>query len=868
MSSQEEGNSSLTSPSAGAVNPARFFTMEGGGIGENIIHVINPASLGSLSGATSVANSALQAANMQTITIQPGTFPIPISIAQQMIGSPTAVTNGGQQQIIMSSADLAAKLKDGLPTQVLQVPTGGFSAANVDWAAKLKELQHAQRIDRLRDEQIQIRQRTQLKIETKFDPCVVCGDKASGRHYGVISCEGCKGFFKRSIRKQLGYACRGGKDCPINKPHRNRCQYCRLQKCLAVGMRAESVQQERKPPPEKDIRPPMAVSTSTQKIYIRKDFTSNSASVPVFSPKFEYKGEQQQNNSASSNLLANLQERIVETEHGTVLLGSSQAVPTTANTDLSTLANVVTTLATMGKNNEENQDQNLSQQQPQIPIPISSSSGPAQSSVAKAFDTLAKAVNQTSQVFTQSEPKNIQNLLSAMNMDHSNLVNDSLDQSVSSLDQSSSSLDQSSLSMDTSAMTADYSRDYVEIEGPILSSSNFQFNLTTPSPMPAYLNVHYICESASRLLFLSMHWTRSIQAFQALSQDIQTVLVKSCWSELFTLGLAQCSQTMSLPTILMAILNHLQTALHQDKTSAERIKIVIDHILKLQNYIQSMHQLNVDTEEYAYLKALVLFSPDNPSLLNAPQIEKIQDMIQQELRHHVERTHPSNPDRLPKLLLRLPPLHGMTPSIMEELFFAGLIGNVQIDSIIPYILRMETAEYNSQMAGQGLLGSAMSNDGNVTMAEPNVSSVHTRPTSSKLNSQTSTEQTESRQGFYVDTSHALSDKNIATSLNQLVTSAAHNIEAPQSFYVETSLSQNNEHTQNQFPSQQQYVDITQASNIDSARSELAQSVEAAIGSHAAVLLGVPVALAAETMATLQPVPHSSISVSSNGSSQN
>lgn len=39
---------------------------------------------------------------------------------------------------------------------------------------------------------------------------------------------------------------------------------------------------------------------------------------------------------------------------------------------------------------------------------------------------------------------------------------------------------------------------------------------------------------------------------------------------------------------------------------------------------------------------------------------------------------------------------------MEELFFAGLIGNVQIDSIIPYILRMETAEYNTQMAGQGL----------------------------------------------------------------------------------------------------------------------------------------------------------------------
>ena len=61
----------------------------------------------------------------------------------------------------------------------------------------------------------------------------------TGRHYGAISCEGCKGFFKRSIRKQLGYQCRGNKDCEVTKHHRNRCQYCRLQKCLAMGMRSD-----------------------------------------------------------------------------------------------------------------------------------------------------------------------------------------------------------------------------------------------------------------------------------------------------------------------------------------------------------------------------------------------------------------------------------------------------------------------------------------------------------------------------------------------------------------------------------------------------------------------------------------------------
>lgn len=69
--------------------------------------------------------------------------------------------------------------------------------------------------------------------------CLVCSDRASGRHYGAISCEGCKGFFKRSIRKQLAYQCRGSMNCEITKHHRNRCQYCRLQKCLACGMRSD-----------------------------------------------------------------------------------------------------------------------------------------------------------------------------------------------------------------------------------------------------------------------------------------------------------------------------------------------------------------------------------------------------------------------------------------------------------------------------------------------------------------------------------------------------------------------------------------------------------------------------------------------------
>ncbi|CAL8069347.1 unnamed protein product [Orchesella dallaii] len=78
--------------------------------------------------------------------------------------------------------------------------------------------------------------------------CVVCGDKSSGKHYGQFTCEGCKSFFKRSVRRNLSYTCRGNRNCPIDQHHRNQCQHCRLKKCLKMGMRREAVQRGRVPP--------------------------------------------------------------------------------------------------------------------------------------------------------------------------------------------------------------------------------------------------------------------------------------------------------------------------------------------------------------------------------------------------------------------------------------------------------------------------------------------------------------------------------------------------------------------------------------------------------------------------------------------
>ncbi|KAF7638869.1 hypothetical protein Mgra_00001678 [Meloidogyne graminicola] len=85
-------------------------------------------------------------------------------------------------------------------------------------------------------------------VNDKLPPgtsCVVCNDIATGNHYSVPSCNGCKTFFRRAIVNNRNFICMGKRNCVIDKGVRCACRACRLEKCIKMGMDTNSIQSER-----------------------------------------------------------------------------------------------------------------------------------------------------------------------------------------------------------------------------------------------------------------------------------------------------------------------------------------------------------------------------------------------------------------------------------------------------------------------------------------------------------------------------------------------------------------------------------------------------------------------------------------------
>ncbi|CAF4096164.1 unnamed protein product [Rotaria sp. Silwood2] len=466
--------------------------------------------------------------------------------------------------------------------------------------------------------------------------CCVCQDRASGRHYGVLSCEGCKGFFKRSIRKQVLYTCLSTKDCPINKFMRNRCQYCRLQKCLQVGMRIEAVQNERRPYTNKHDF--ITNGNNTQRIGKQNEnnsLNSSSNDIQIFFNNKTNESIRPVNENKTLHSILTSTSRVKTPPTTPVFLSppssSSSSSSSLSSSSLSTTTNL-------------HVDSNMK---------IETSNNHHTTAITRAFDNLAKAAAHT-RLNTNNIP--------AVPMRQQYFLNEKY-----------------------------Y---WEQIEHPLVTDATSIFTITPPTP-PTNRDLQptnsFICETASRILFQSIDWIKSNSCFQTLDTQIQIILIQNNWLSLFILSLLQCSSIVNLSNILTSLLAKKLDNFESNKYHQLR---------RIQSLLYEFDRLQVTSMEYAYLKLILIFNPihNNEFSQFCDQIDAYRILIYKELRDYLnDRLLSTSSDelRLGRLLLKLSSLAEIDTNIIEEIFFVGLIGSVQISKIIPCIFKMSLASSSS-----------------------------------------------------------------------------------------------------------------------------------------------------------------------------
>ncbi|XP_005180510.1 nuclear hormone receptor HR78 isoform X2 [Musca domestica] len=574
---------------------------------------------------------------------------------------------------------------------------------------------------------------TSVPTNMNVELCLVCGDRASGRHYGAISCEGCKGFFKRSIRKQLGYQCRGAMNCEVTKHHRNRCQFCRLQKCLASGMR--TVQHERKPIIDK--KDPMSSASTSQGLPVSAGGSGSTAS----SMKSNSSPQFHQRSKLSPLFNHNLNAAAAASNAAAAAAFSSSAAAGIFPMGLN-FAELTQTLMLATQQQQQQQAQQQQQQQ-QLSSQSSTSSNKHMSYSPEPKNQIEETKDDDDDAFDNSTTMCLQNLSNNNNQNiNFNLdaltpnpatvgfIQTALDKRViekalqllqpikqqldnmstggnglsikNELNEDDDMGDQSSNeddfndTMDMDEGGAEFLANEAIFENDLISSNYASFNLQTPALVSSYFNVHYVCESGSRIIFLTIVWLRKVPAFMELSQRAQITLLRSAWPALLAISVAQV-RNLSQRTIISTLITNVRQ-LANEKIEPQKIKKLSEHIARLNSFIQSIQSLECSDMEYAFLRLACLF--------NGHCFVKRKD---QNLRSFVQRVQQYSLTSLRKLImsqeipayeaderfnnivLNLLPLSALESEAIEELFFSNLVGQVQIDNMLPYIVTLSNS---------------------------------------------------------------------------------------------------------------------------------------------------------------------------------
>ncbi|CAJ1051140.1 nuclear receptor subfamily 1 group D member 1-like [Xyrichtys novacula] len=460
--------------------------------------------------------------------------------------------------------------------------------------------------------------------------CKVCGDIASGFHYGVHACEGCKGFFRRSIQQNIHYKmCVKNEKCHIMRMNRNRCQHCRFKKCLSVGMSRDAVRFGRIPKREKQRL------LDEMQSYMNSLNESASMEMEVSSPPDAPCSPQNPANEGAGSISQSYRSNIISCDEKPPKI----AIGNNSN------------LCTSSFQNSPVQEASLSHAATQ-------SRHAAQAEQANV--TSSYHVSTTCPV--------------APNNNNNNNIENSTDTNVDnakytfSSNQNQCPFSGSQSSQAYSANHSSYTTRDLQNQSPCPWKLNggakvLACPLNSCPVAPASRSSQEVWESFSQCFTPAVkevvEFAKSIPGFQSLSQHDQVMLLKS---GTFQVLMVRFCSLFDPKERTVTFLNGQTYSLASLR--ALGMGSLLDAMFEFSEKLGSM---GLEPDEMALFMAVVLVSADRSGIVEVGAVEQLQENLIKALRSLITSRRPEDSTLFPKLLLRLPDLRTLNNHHSDKL---------------------------------------------------------------------------------------------------------------------------------------------------------------------------------------------------------
>ncbi|XP_041368284.1 nuclear receptor subfamily 5 group A member 2-like isoform X2 [Gigantopelta aegis] len=466
-------------------------------------------------------------------------------------------------------------------------------------------------------------------IKIGFDElCPVCGDKVSGYHYGLLTCESCKGFFKRTVQNKKVYSCVDNRSCHIDKSQRKRCPYCRFQKCISVGMKLEAVRSDRMRGGRNKFGPMYKRDRALKQQALR----------------------QQQ------SLVAHCQLRLANG------MSPVPGSPEDVKPDLMFMSS-----------NSNTSHHSMSSSPGPLPLqPLNCPSPPIHHSGLGSHSPPMSGLSMS------IGHRSIQSHHDSYGHGHSPSYPTVMD-ALRNYQTSTFHHHQSQPFMAIMPqLVADLKSGLVEegeVKRKLMTFFHNEFGHMDIVSQPIQF-LHMLCKMVDQLLFLMVEWARNSCVFKELKVEDQMKLLQNSWSEILILDLVyrQVQDSWSSEIIL---------------SNGQRINFdILDKLglgdvkARLYELIKKMKELKIDVYEYACLKFLILLNPDVSGLDNRQYVEQSQEKVNAALLQYCLNFYPDMKDKFGQILLRLPEIRVISIRAEEYLYFRHLNGEVPDQTLL------------------------------------------------------------------------------------------------------------------------------------------------------------------------------------------